>query len=408
MFSKLLSGKSLLGVTFGIFLISSTFSIAISQIALGLSVCLCLILTLRGKQMFVPESLRPVSILIAIYVGWLALSSLASDTPLTSIWSLKEEWLFLAVPVAFLAFRNDRKTERMPQILAAGLCLIAIYGIIQHFTAVDWFRDVPLYVQGGLVRPSGNFSHPLTYGNYIVTGTLFVMSYFVIRFSKLATIPRLAWIFATVTCLVAISLLNSRGPMLAAIVGLFVLALLAHKLRYLLPILVGGLFIIIWLSPGLVDVFAERFETDLEPTRPQSRLYIWDKAFAIVLDNPVFGVGPGNFETAYIEQIATDPEPHLPMGHAHSDYLNIAATAGLPGLLIYLAVWLLVLKRFLAASRNLETSSRGRALAFGALVASVGFLVTSLTEATFADEEVRQLLMAIWGAGLVGVYSEQE
>ena len=397
-----------LRVTFGIFLFSSTFSIAVSQIALGLSLGLYLALTLKTKQPFLSDSVKPISILIIIYVGWLALSSLAGNTAIASLWTLREEWLFLAIPIAFFVFRGDQATERILPVLATGLCLITIYGIIQHFTSAHWFRDDPVATAGGLVRLSGNFCHPLTYGNFIVTATLFVLGYLTRRYARLTTLPRLIYIIASLTGLVAISLLNSRGPMLAAVASLLFLALLARRLRYLLPVLIGCLLISIWLSPGLVDVFSKRFARDLESTDPHSRLYIWNNAVDIISDNPVFGVGPGNFETAYVHQITTAPEPHYPMGHAHSDYLNIAAVAGLPGLLAYLAVWILILKRFLATSRNREATAPGPALAFGALVASVGFMVSSLTEATFADEEVRQLLMAIWGAGLVGVGSTQE
>ena len=336
-----------LRITFGIFLFSSTFSIAISQIALGLSLGLYLVIALKTKQPFMSSSLRPISILIAAYVGWLALSSLAGNTPIASLLSLREEWLFAALPIAFFAFQGDRAPERMLPILATGLCLITTYGIIQHFTAVNWFRDAPVSVSGGLVRLSGNFSHPLTYGNFIVTATLFALGYSIKRYTQLTSLPRLIYIITSLTGLVAISLLNSRGPMLAAVAGLLFLALMARRIRYLLPVLIGGLLISIILSPGLVDVFSERFEHDLESTDPASRLYIWRNTLKIIGDNPVFGVGPGNFADAYSQQAPPTTEPHRSTAHAHSDYLNIAAVAGLPGLLAYLAIWILILSGFL-------------------------------------------------------------
>jgi O-antigen ligase len=168
-------------------------------------------------------------------------------------------------------------------------------------------------------------------------------------------------------------------------------------------VLAVGLIISFWLSPGLTGIFTKRFQHDFETTNPLSRLFIWENSAKVIAEHPVFGVGAGNFGAAYLKQVVVVPERAYGMGHAHSDYINIAAVNGLPGLLIYLAIWILILRRFLSASRMREQSGPGSALAFAALVASVGFLVTSLTEATFADEEVRQLLMAIWGAGLAGV-----
>jgi len=37
----------------------------------------------------------------------------------------------------------------------------------------------------------------------------------------------------------------------------------------------------------------------------------------------------------------------------------------------------------------------------------VAFVITSLTEATFADEEVREMLMFIWAVGLAGSYKKE-
>ena len=80
--------------------------------------------------------------------------------------------------------------------------------------------------------------------------------------------------------------------------------------------------------------------------------------------------------------------------------LNIAAQSGIPGLISYLAVWFLIL--FYLFRRWRETPGEGddKAAIAGTIMASVFFLTCSFTEAAFADEEVRQLLMLIWAIGL--------
>jgi hypothetical protein len=50
------------------------------------------------------------------------------------------------------------------------------------------------------------------------------------------------------------------------------------------------------------------------------------------------------------------------------------------------------------------TGANGRYF-LAALLGSITFFLTSLIEATFADEEVRQLLMFIWAAGLWPYYN---
>jgi O-antigen ligase len=156
-----------------------------------------------------------------------------------------------------------------------------------------------------------------------------------------------------------------------------------------------------WISsPSLVDELAARLSRDFTPSHPLSRLYIWDHTLQIIGQHPITGVGAGNFGAEYDLVVATEPEPHHPMGHAHSDYLNIAALYGIPGLLLYLGMWGAVLRYLYRAYRSSDRTSLARGLTLGALVATVAFAVASLTEAAFADEEVRQLLMAVWGIGL--------
>jgi len=396
-----------LSLAFALFLFAGSFSIAGSQIALGLSVVFMAVALARRPEKFVWSELRAVWIAILACLTWQVASSLLGNHPVNSVWSLREEWLFLAIPVAVYLFRRAERAERLVMVLAVGLLLISIYGVIQHFTGVHWFRDHPLSQYGQTARPAGNFSHPLTYGNYLVTGLMFGLGYLMVRFRSLVIWRR--WLLsATVASgLVATAFLNSRGPMLAAVGGLVALGVFARKTRYVAIIIVGAALVAWISSPSLVDELAARLNRDLTPSHPLSRLYIWDHTLQIIGQHPITGVGAGNFSAEYDRTTADETEPHYPMGHAHSDYLNIAALYGIPGLLLYLGMWGAVLRRLYRTYRKSERTSLARGLALGALVATVAFAVASLTEAAFADEEVRQLLMALWGAGLAATLLKQ-
>ena len=76
-----------------------------------------------------------------------------------------------------------------------------------------------------------------------------------------------------------------------------------------------------------------------------------------------------------------------------------AAIAGIPGLLLYLGVWCSVILCFWRGY-SIANPPHYRGLCLAAFLASLVFMVSSLTEATFADEEVRQLAMFVWAAGL--------
>ncbi|MCH7689568.1 MAG: hypothetical protein IIA17_00810, partial [candidate division Zixibacteria bacterium] len=56
---------------------------------------------------------------------------------------------------------------------------------------------------------------------------------------------------------------------------------------------------------------------------------------------------------------------------------------------------------------NSQISRSKRIFCAAAAVGSIAFFMTSLTEATFSDEEVRQLLMFVWAAGLYPLAGDQ-
>jgi len=110
-------------------------------------------------------------------------------------------------------------------------------------------------------------------------------------------------------------------------------------------------------------------------------------------------VGQGNFYDEYVSRLPADIPPERKLTHAHNDFINVAAIAGIPGALFFAGIWLAVLHLMWHAYRNERFSPNGRAFCLAAFLGAVAFLMTSLIEATFADEEVRQMLMFVWAIG---------
>ena len=81
---------------FCIFLFSSTFSIALSQISLGLALIVFLTLSISRKKNFFEKELKYFYLAVGVYLLWNVIAALASGTPLKSLLMMKEEWLFLA------------------------------------------------------------------------------------------------------------------------------------------------------------------------------------------------------------------------------------------------------------------------------------------------------------------------
>ena len=395
-------------VFFLLFAFCSTFSIALSQLSLGI----CIVLTIAAAvgERFKPFSgeLRWLWISIAGYVGWLVVVCLLQDKPLYSLDHIREEWLFGIVPVGIYWMRDRRFLDCSIGALAVGVIFVGVAGLLLQATGLEYSWSAGFTDAGD--RPMsfhGNFAHTLTFGNYMAVAALLLLSHGLL--SKSSRRPfRLLMLSGGVIGIVCVLIAASRGPILATCLGLLVLAFLSvRRVRWLG---VGGLVVIVvvvLLSPTLTERFTVQLKGDMDLRDPRSRAYIWNNSLEIISDNPVLGVGPGNFGSAYSKLLAPDVSPIRHYTHAHNDFLQVAARSGIIGLLLFCLVWVQVIHRFWSGSRKTVEHSDEQGLLVAALVGSLVFLVSSLSEATFADEEVRALLMLVWAVGLSVWYKSE-
>jgi len=387
-----------LSVCFGLFLFSSAFSIAAAQISLALCVVLCLWLApeLRKQAQI---NLRPVFFAWGVYLAWLIISSLVNDNTLRSLSAIREEWLIVILPIGVYLHRREDISRGLIAALACGLLLISSYGVVQHFTGWTVSPTQRLHSAGAYWRLSGNFSHPLTYGYYVVTATVFLLTYLILSHRSLGRWNRALLVAATTGGLAATALSNSRGPMFALAVGLIIAGFLLGKWRWVVSVLATLGLLLFVFSPNLPGVFIERVQNDLTTNNSAGRLFIWSNSLEIAKEHPVFGCGPGNFPAAYAEQLGVETTGGS-QSHAHNDFLHQAAAGGIPALGLFLLFWIVVVNRLWQVRRLAGTTTAAFALSTGALVASAAFLTGSMTECAIADEELRQLFFALWSAGL--------
>lgn len=150
---------------------------------------------------------------------------------------------------------------------------------------------------------------------------------------------------------------QSRGPLLAFIpVFLLVITLHIFRTRHWR----GGLFIlfavvvctsavVVYIQPDLQARMLE-IHTEVDSYNPindargsvRERLELWRTAFRAFREHPLLGVGIDRFGDYVRQQVAQGRSNPIiyQYVHAHNEYLEAVATAGLPGLLILLCVFL--------------------------------------------------------------------
>ena len=140
------------------------------------------------------------------------------------------------------------------------------------------------------------------------------------------------------------------------------------KLNYKVLTALGLIFITVF--PSFV------FSSTVGFTRGsvRSRMLIWKGALFMIKNNPVLGVGTGNFEIAYPFWSAGKEDVLRPLGervgNAHNDYLEIAAENGIVGLLLFLFLIFTIFKiTFLNMKRGSPEEKLITVFIFSSLVA---------------------------------------
>lgn len=381
---------------FTLFAVSSTCSIAVAQITLGISLLLYLIILVLRKENPFTGKLKLFYSFIGLYIFWMILAALMGETPKASLFILKEEWLFFAIPVGIYILQKESYRKKTILAFAIAVGIISIYGLIQHVTGVYWFKKAPPIEAFDFgYRVKGFFPHRLTFGNYYATASMFLLGYLALGWNTHVKKIKILLIITVILSVLVTLFSYSYGPIFA-LLGTIVLFgfFLSRKYTF---IVIGSLIcigiIIFSINPTLRERISKRVNKELNVQNEASRIYIWDNALKMVEDNPVFGVGQGNF----YPQFEKNMPGHRIHVHAHNDFLNIAALAGIPGFLFFTGIWFSL---FYLIGKSWRYDRSLLPYMAAGLFGSVAFLITSLTEATFADEEVRQMLMFVWAFGL--------
>jgi O-antigen ligase len=264
--------------------------------------------------------------------------------------SLKEiaKWCeFIAVYwLALNQFRGQRRK------LAICLCALVLAALAE--TAIGAAQVVlrlgpPEFLIGGVIlRAYGTFGQPNPFAGYlnvtlpIVLGIglfarqralklLALLSALAIATVMVTTLSRGAWLGFAVA-LVVMGIYSSRK--LAVFIWLGLLALAVIILAAVFGVIPFGISERVLAAFGLAGVSLD--SVTAENFSAVQRLAFWQAGYNMWNNNPLLGVGIGNYIEAYPKYAAQGWETVL--GHAHDYYLNAAAETGVVGLAAYLVL----------------------------------------------------------------------
>ncbi len=266
--------------------------------------------------------------------------------------------------IAFNLHPNRQAIRLTLHVVMATAGLIAVLGVLQYLCGLDW---VPQQI-----APAATFNNKNMAAQFMVLT-------FPVSFVLAATAPgrRLTWLYALVTSLVALLLFYTytRAAWLAALVetvlicgGLWLYRrksggnTLFDKNRALA--LVAALAVLLagtQLSPKLFSTgtssapqpVTRKIGENLDLSSGQHRVVLWKNTLALIARHPVAGLGIRNVQVYY--PTTPDKSHHrlnLHTQRVHNDYLQMYAELGLPVLLVFSWILVLIIKASVALIRG--------------------------------------------------------
>jgi O-antigen ligase len=201
----------------------------------------------------------------------------------------------------------------------------------------------------------------------------------------------------------ALLLSVTRASWLSFLLSASLIAVLSLSRRTVLviglcaiPVVLGGLFVLrAKRNVGFVDQKDDSIVW---------RQKIWREGFHLLTSNPrhlAIGVGMDSIKAHWREWNLFEGGK-LPMGHMHSDYLQIALERGVPTLIVWLmllgtyALMLWRTRRHLGPENWME-----KGIVLGALGGLLGFMSSGVVHYNWGDSEVVMIFYLIMGLSLV-------
>ncbi|EWS77105.1 polymerase [Xylella taiwanensis] len=322
----------------------------------------------------------PLRILFVLALGVLVLSALSIMVTHLELRDLDSRTRFLLLPWSVLWVYALRPRQQW----FWGGAALGVFGVLLLAVVQIWRGDT---------RAEG-------WGNAIVLADLTMALAIVVVFAR----PKGCWLLPSLVllaCGVVIVLSGSRGVLLAMAVVLFMLALsvrwasLRVRLLLLAGLVLGG-STLAWGVPQLTEQMRlielkadmHRLESGDSDSSTGARLERLQVAYATFLSKPLTGVGIGHFDRAMTLLPVCRSGVWLArchLRHAHNDLAEWAATQGVPGLLVILAIYgvpfALLLRLYWASGRK-----RFHGPAATGMMLVVAYILCGMTQSMFAHQ----------------------
>jgi hypothetical protein len=286
------------------------------------------------------------------------------------------------------------RVEWMPELEVPRAQLLPGNNALQQLGISGWSR-------GRDWRATGFYGHWVTYAEVLQLIASLAAGLFLALPRKRSSLGVILAV-VVVGLVFALAMTVTRASWIGFVVAVGLMLVVSVSRR---TVLIAGACVIPLLL-GAVILLQQKRNVGFFDTADQStswREMVWREGFHLLVNNPrhlLVGVGIDSIKGHWREWGLFD-NGRQPIGHMHSNVLQIALERGVPALIVWLmllGVYALTLIRVIRI-KDLPHECRG--LALGALGGLAGFFVSGLVHYNWGDSEVITVFYLIMGLSLV-------
>lgn len=377
--------------------VSILFSIAASQILLGLALAALL---LSGEKLALP----PIKLPLALFFVGTLLALAFSPHPAEGLPQLRKLYVFAELLVVYSCVRDLRLIRWLFLTWAGFAGITGIRGLVQFAQKIQQAHqlhqdDYSFYVNE---RITGFMSHWNTFAAQemfalIMLAALIFFGSVVDGQGRPARRRTWLWIACAALMSFAVLLAETRAVWIGlALAALYLFWMYRRWLVLAVPVLIAAAY---FVSPPVIH---DRFTSLLHPQGVDSnafRLVTWRTGLRMIEAHPLLGIGPEGPKYHFQDWVPDDVPRPLPggwYGHLHNIYLQYSAERGIPTMLILM--WMLgrMLYDFRRAARTLPPGrSDARFLLHGGVAIILATLAEGFFEYNLGDSEVLTMFLVV-------------
>jgi len=255
----------------------------------------------------------------------------------------------------------DRRMERVLAIGAVGVAsLTAIYGLLEYY-GYQILPGMPDFTRMPILSTFGN---PIFFGCYMMLVIPLAGGLFIETLERLSQSMGKRWkmllsLGGLILLLFTLILTFARGPWVGlGVATVFYIGwllksqkkgFLGREFKKRILLVTESMFVIVLIIFLIYPTAQRAFRGIFDFKEPNicSRIEGWKSGLRAFLDRPVIGSGPDTFGYVFLKYksirfMETAGWSSIQM-HAHNDFVQMATTTGVVGLLVYLWLWTTIL-----------------------------------------------------------------